>query len=328
MGRRTVAGVFLTLLMMSMTAVSVAADAVDTQTPNVFVGVVLKQDGMSTLGLYSATDGHLVRGLAAFGESFTDNGLAVSPNRRSVYFTLGPNRRNRHSLRLMRLDVATRRQTFVAAGEQPAVNDQGTQLAFMTGAEDVAVRDLTTGTTRKVSLARVLNTQIDPSNTPLVWLADGTTLAAIPAPVAIAARTEKANSHAARCRSGKHQQPILFIHVPVPPGRLSIRCALLRSAAAAALTTGDAVLAADPTNPNALWAAGLGAIAQITTTGRATRTLRLGNDFLPLAIDRTAQHILYVKGTPPALWVATIGAAGLTDAHRLISRSRVGPAAW
>jgi hypothetical protein len=56
--------------------------------------------------------------------------------------------------------------------------------------------------------------------------------------------------------------------------------------------------------------------------------LNLGGD-LPLAIDRSGAHILYLVGhSPPALWEATVPGAGRNDAHRLIADSKLDRAAW
>lgn len=79
------------------------------------------------IALYSSLTGERVKTLATSpSHLFTDNGLAYAPDGSSVYFTLIPSRRERAlSLRLMRLDVQTGRQRFVADGAQPALSNDG-----------------------------------------------------------------------------------------------------------------------------------------------------------------------------------------------------------
>jgi hypothetical protein len=89
--------------------------ASQTLPPSRFVGVAQGAGVKQTFGLYSSMTGQLVRRLATFDVGFTNNGLAISPDDATVFFTLIPH--DEPSLRLMRLDVATGHQRFVAAGE-------------------------------------------------------------------------------------------------------------------------------------------------------------------------------------------------------------------
>jgi hypothetical protein len=79
---------------------------------------------------------------------------------------------------------ATRRQTLIADGEQPAVSDDGTQLAYGAAIHGLAVRDLATGTTRTIGLVAQLGKAADLLDASLPWLADGTDIAIIPSPPA------------------------------------------------------------------------------------------------------------------------------------------------
>ncbi len=73
----------------------------------------------------------MVRPLASFSDkTFANNGLAYAPDGSAVYFTLIPQRHTRRfSLLLMRLDVATGRQSFIADGAQPALSNHQRQNA-------------------------------------------------------------------------------------------------------------------------------------------------------------------------------------------------------
>jgi hypothetical protein len=61
---------------------------------------------------------------------------------------------------------------------------------------------------------------------------------------------------------------------------------------------------------------------------RLIRILWFG-DARPAALDRSGTHMLYLLGHhPPALWEATVAGGGLTDRHRLLPDSPLGPAAY
>jgi uncharacterized protein (UPF0548 family) len=50
---------------------------------------------------------------------------------------------------------------------------------------------------------------------------------------------------------------------------------------------------------------------------------------LPVAIDRTGEHVLYLVGhSRPALWEATIADGRLTRVRQLIANANLGAAAW
>jgi hypothetical protein len=133
--------------------------------------VVVTQGARQTrfqMSLYSSATGTIVRPLASFSDStLTNNGLAYAADGSAVYFTLIPQHHTRRfSLRIMRLDVATGRQAFIADGAQPALSHGGTQLAYGASPNGLAVRDLA---------ANLLHATIG-------WLSDESAIAIIPAP--------------------------------------------------------------------------------------------------------------------------------------------------
>lgn len=83
----------------------------------------------------------------------------------------------------MRLEVATGRQAFIADGAQPALSNDGTQLAYAASPRGLAVRDLATGHTRTIGLDQ-LGTAANLLNATIGWLGDGSDLAIIPKPTA------------------------------------------------------------------------------------------------------------------------------------------------
>ena len=132
----------------------------------------------TVVALYSPLTGRVVRVLHTFGPSFTNNGLAISPNGADVYVTLnqGP------SLSLERISVATRQMTFVAYGEQPALSPNGRFLAYIVGTSEheLAVRDLVTGQTRVTDLAALLGRSEDLLNGTITWLGGGSEIVVLP----------------------------------------------------------------------------------------------------------------------------------------------------
>lgn len=88
----------------------------------------------SQMSLYSSSTGALVRPLASFSDqTFANNALAYAPDGSAVYFTSIPQRHTRRFyLKLMRIDVATHRQTLIAEGAQPAISEDGSRLAYAT----------------------------------------------------------------------------------------------------------------------------------------------------------------------------------------------------
>jgi hypothetical protein len=273
--------------------------------PSTFVAV----DIAARMSLYSSTTGRRVRTLARFSDTaFTNNGLAYAPDGLAVYFTLIPPGKRAVSLRLMRLDTATGRQTFIARGAQPAVSEDGTQLAYGAWPRGLAVRDLSTGQTRTIRLA-VLGQAADLMNASIGWLGDGSDIAIVPSPTASVGRPLKLHW----CGTTQSHPVVVFVHVPTPPAPLKADCVRL----AGPPLDGRIALAGSPTKPTALLVAtnGIGGdtvIEQIAETGEITRLLTIPNS-LPLAFDPSGSHLLYLVGhDPPKLTEATIAGGQLT----------------
>lgn len=282
-----------------------------------------------TMGLYSSSTGALTRRLATFSETtFTNNGLAFTPDRGAVYFTLIPRHAERRFyLRLMRLDVATRRQTFIADGAQPAISDDGTELAYATFPHGLAVRDLAAGQTRTIGLVTELGRAANLLDATTTWLADGSEVAIIPSAPAwdlVGHRPPPARW----CGTTDAHAVVVFVHVPAPPAPLSADCVHLGGIA----LTPAIALSGSQSYPSSLLLAtdtdrDSTRIERIPQTGTTTRMLTI-RDSLPLAFDPTGTHLLYLVGhSPPVLWEATIADGHLSDRRRLPKRSW-GPIAW
>jgi hypothetical protein len=236
---------------------------------------------------------------------FTDNGLAYAPDGSAVYFTLIPRRHTPHfSLRLMRLDVASGRQAFVAAGAQPALSNDGKQLAYGAFPQGLAVRDLRTGQTRTVAL-KMLGKAADLGNALIHWLGDGSTIAILPSGTLwdLIGKPPKQRW----CGTSQRHPVVVFVHVPARPAPLTATCVHLSGAQ----VMGGNALGADPGSPHALLAASdaLGGgtdVEKITESGQVTPVLTIP-DSLALAFDPSGSHLLYLAGhKKPALTEATI----------------------
>jgi hypothetical protein len=279
------------------------------------------------MSVYSSVTGARVRTLASFSPNvFTNNGLAYAPDGSAVYFTLIPGHRTRgFSLRLMRLDVASGRQTFVADGAQPAISNDGEHLAYGAAPQGLAVRDLATGQTRTIALKQ-LGQAAELGNASIHWLGDGSTVAIVPSGTAwdLVGKPPKLSW----CGTSQSHPVIVFVHVPAPPAPLTSACVRLTGA-----QLGEpVVLGEDPTSPITLLAAagGLGGktiVEKIAPNGQVTRVLGIPNS-LALSFDPSGTHLLYLRGHKrPTLTEATIANGQIIPGHWQDPRD-LGALAW
>jgi hypothetical protein len=163
---------------------SAAADPPD------FVGLLHARPGVASGGgivMLSAVTGQVVR-------SLTDNWLGT-PSVRQEYFpiALAPDSQmvfvhtlvvSASSLELRSISVQTRKSSFVAYGDIPAVSPDSRYLAYAgaagqhgDGQLDLAIRDLATGTTRSIDLRDLMGPL---GNAQITWLGDGTQVVVMP----------------------------------------------------------------------------------------------------------------------------------------------------
>jgi hypothetical protein len=270
----------------------------------------------------------MVRSLGSFSSrTFTNNGLAVSPDGRAVYFTLIPRHRTRpFALGLMRLDVATRQRSFVADGAQPALNKAGTELAYSAFPRGLAVRDLRTGQTRTIALGQ-LDSAANVEAGSVGWLGDGSDIAVVPAGTLwdLMGKPPKERW----CGTSQKTSVVVFVHVPRPPAALTSKCIRLPGAALG----GRVVVASDPASPSSALVATTGhsagtLVEQVSQTG-AIRKMADIPDSLPIAFDSSGSHLLYLAGhKTPTLVDATIRPGGARKGSWRDRNIGVGAAAW
>jgi hypothetical protein len=330
------------------------AQVTSTAAPSEFVAASQSQTGVRTqLALLSATTGRAQTVLATIGVSFTNNGLALSPDGRSVFFTLTPSPKSPGPLRLEQISVTTRKRTFVAYGSEPAISPSGRLLAYTTlgsgDTEGLAVRNLATRKTRSIDLTGLIGSGDGLELASTAWFAGGSDVAVMAGPAATwvaadgrpaAAATRKPLRLAATrkplrlaatrkpLRLAATRKPLRLLVIHVGAGRLTARAYILPRPA-------GPVLGTDATDPHALVLATEASgdsttVERITPAGTAVNVTRLVTipAALPVALDPAGDQLLYLQGTGPSLMAATISSGHLTGPHQLIAESRLGAAAW
>jgi hypothetical protein len=283
-----------------------------------------------TIDLVSPATGRTVSVLGTFGDSFTNNGLAISPDGRDVYFTL-----IRPKTLIVERIAAGSRPVEVAAGEEPALSPDGHLLAFLTGdsprSERLAVRDLSSGTTRTIDLTDLVGPSMDLLNGKATWLGDGSEIVVVPGGMmsATAPGTERPPPPSGSCSATSSGSTCLIVvriagGVPASPRRVVI------PGIGHAMT-----IASDDALPRSLLVADLEgqrtilARVDLTRTGAdVVRMLSLRGVF-PVSFDPAGGRLLYLAplGTP-SLWIARIGPGHLVGPRLLVPHPRLGTVAW
>jgi hypothetical protein len=261
------------------------------------------------------------------GRVGTGNGFALSPDGRSAYVVAPAG----VTIKIRRLNVATHKISFIADGAYPAVSPNGRYLAYATGREfqDLAVRDLRTGRTRMISLARQMGADASFLNQGAVtWLGDGSQIVAMPGADDFAdSAPSSVRGAAGRRAAAQRVEPVCgqqaagrqcLLVVRAGPGRLTARRTWVPGPIQ--LISGDIARPATlitatgrPGSTQALWTVRFG-----SRRIGATRLAAMPDDSLPDVIAPTADRIVYIAGSrPPELWIATIRSGRLTGKHRL-----------
>ena len=279
----------------------------------------------SELVLRSSGTGRIERTLGTFGQSFTNNGLAITQNLGLVFYTLAPARAHA-GLRIMRLNTRNHRRSFVADGSEPALSPDDQQIAFGAVPEGISVRTLSGGDTRTRSLTRQLGASADLTQTSITWLADGRDVVLV-APPQFVADASGARAHPPAGSCHPQRRPILvFVHVPLPPAALSARCVVDPG-----LDLAAPVLGASPAAPDAVRVASSAGrnftVRDVSPDGTVTNVLTATRG-LAVAFDPAGDQLLYLRDHPPDLWSVRLAPAGGGHARELITNSQIGAAAW
>jgi hypothetical protein len=198
----------------------------------VFAAVELTRTGAGVLTLRSAATGSVATVLGrdtgkhvVFSTQF---GFVLSSDGRDLYATSFGRRGRFSTTTVVRFHIPTRRSSFIAYGAEPAVSPDGDKLAYAAlrvGALPIAIRDLATGNTRSINLERLIGPGENLLNASVVWLADGTDIAVIPAHNASPGfpPTNPGSRNAKSCPTGFSSTCLIIIHVEPAGHPLSAR---------------------------------------------------------------------------------------------------------
>lgn len=301
--------------------------------PSVFASAEQSSSGARTeIVLRSVANGRVVRAVGAFGDDFTNNGLALSPNGRVVYFTLIPRERGWSNLLIERI-AGSRRKRLVAHGWEPSLSPNGRLLASISyrgRSESVAITDISTGQSRSINVDAVVGRGEVLDETPAGWLSDNSTVVLPTGPPAMTVGAT-ASAPAVAHRRIRPQAPTIRLVVVtiaangrVSAGRIvvaGIRGYLQTLAGNSIANTITGVMFADG-------GALLDQIHLSPTSGAGCQLLDIHGG-LVLSFDPTGDRLLYLLGSsPPALWSATVTDGRISDRKRLFKDSPVGATAW
>jgi hypothetical protein len=297
------------------------------RTPRFFASVSVTTGYRFRLELRSATTGRVTKTLTSLGGSWTNNGFALSPDGRYVYYTMIPRERRWKSLLLERISTSSRRRSLVGRGEQPALSPNGQLLAYSTGAgrsASIVIQNHSTGWHRRINVSRLTETHNDMLNALLAWQGDGRQLAVYEACCATldASRT----GH----RPAAYVSRLIVISLARNGGLTATR---LRGAGT---KNSPESMGSDASEPNSVLVAPLlasdrSAVDRLTLgspRARLRRLLTIGRSQV-LSFDPTGRRLLYIQGhRPPNLWTARIAKHGLVRRHLLIRDSKLEAVAW
>ncbi len=196
----------------------------------------------------------------------------------------------------------------------------GARLAYTTGpaAAEVAVRNLATGRTRTIDLARLIGPSRNLVDSPIAWLADGSDVVAAAQPIPIAAERDGTGGTHVGARGAERDSCnaaapfaacLVVIHVPPAGGQLSAHMVMVPGIG------GDwiDVIGGDAAAARSLLIAGL--------RGHNTLVDRV-------AFDPLGSQLLYIAANATGLWDAGIAAGHLVAPRLLLRNPRVGAIAW
>jgi hypothetical protein len=302
-------------------------------TPPVFVTADSGAGGRYAIDLRSPRTGQVLRRLASLpGSDFTNNGLALSPDGRSVYFTLIPRGHvtpeESRNVKLDEVSAGTPTVTQIGYGDEPAVSPDGRAVAYLADLShgpEVIVDSVSSGQRSSVGVGRLIGTQGSLLNGDTAWLADDQTVVVLPGAI-----FEADSSAGARATGGPSAKPQLITATRGGDGHLEARALPVSGLSASPLSIFTDADRSRTVLAEVLvrGAAALESIRLGNATATASRLLTIPQGLI-LTLDPTGTRILYLQGhSPPALWEATIAGDRLIDRKRLFRRSPVGSTAW
>jgi hypothetical protein len=269
-----------------------------------------------------------VKHLATFGESFTNNGLAISPDGGSVFVTLIGS----SSLSIERISTRTGRRTFVAFGAQPTVSPNGRLLAYAAGREDqeLSVRQLSSGKTTTFDLRPLIGDKASLLDGQIAWLSNGYEIALAPKDDPITtgvASLHRSQTRKTACSKARIDQLCLIVvdlRTSKSPPKVMLLSVPEQGQIYSCLSVPNAVELVIWTGYRTLVEA-----VRISGTGLHAVTLAELAPDVVMAASPSGGEILYLIGhTPPGLWLAELSGGRLLNAHLLVRSSQFGAIAW
>jgi hypothetical protein len=298
--------------------------------PGSFVVVLSRPTGARVLEVRSSVSGRTKMVVPGIGPDFTNNGLALSPDRTAAYVTFI----GEHRLQIDRIGLADGRRVLVADGEHPAISPDGRRLAYtdaLGASQTIAVLDLNTQSTRKINLARWMAGGTDLLPGSITWFGDGSDIAVLPGRAAVrvdGGALTASTGHRGTCAELPSATCILVVHDGSGRQPMSVT----RSAVQFRGT--PMALAANADNPGSILIATIEGstttIYEVTPT-RPTGSVQALHHLraaIPLTFAADGRHLLFERVNSTGLWVADIGQHGGIHTRELSGTGQAEAAAW
>lgn len=290
-----------------------------------------------TIELISSATGQVLRALARTYTGYTENGLARSPDGSTVYFDrllqVGQGQ-----VEISAVPSAGGPIVNVAAGIDPAVSPGGKSLAYLPEAdlpssraagpaETVAVRDLATGAVRTIDLSGLIGSGYRvPPSTGLAWSSGGTHLAVLAdkyTPLPSCPRPIPTGCPTPTTAPGPSSRLVILDLTRAHPAARAVVLSLPEGRAQWTFVAGARqpghIVVYEVGHPSSTPAVGRLVEINVNRPDHPQQVLASTSGGIePLALDRSAAHLLY--GTGDTVTMASLSHGSLSDFHALPGR--------
>jgi WD40-like Beta Propeller Repeat len=273
----------------------------------------------NAIKLISVSDGKVVRDLP-LRETPPGSGLALLPDGSAVFVATG-------NARLSSLSVATGRSISFGPGQSPSVSPDSKYLAYATGeaTTKLAIRNLSTGQTRRIDLSGVLgaNSSLEGHGS-IAWLGDGTQVIAVPQPAAVVGSPAASGSVSGRSTAcGEQDSPRGLCLIVVDIGkRLSPHLVFVPGVS---IENVFQMLGADLTASRAFFVSEVEGTTDMVSRVTITRGKAVTRELAPVpghdmafAISPDGDRVAY-QGSESAVFIGTIRHGRITSSRGLLN---------